>query len=416
MNDVAAASDEATPSVKGLGTEAVGTGQKINTAFTLTADLKPELDSIGTGWKDVGDNIGTSNSLLEGTGTAFGAIAEKTEEQVVGMGGVNDQLTVSGDLSKLLLDLTGKVADKEKEAADAAEKKAAQVREANKLKQTQLSFELEIAEAQAAGDNERIDAIKEQKKFAEDFQKAIAAGLSPEQATNFANRMRDAANASRDIVYLDKDGNHLFFKAAEMAATLGDNLKSATGFADTLAKMDEIKALEKANNSAKAAKEELKAMDKLLGTDLAQKSFPDLVEKLNLDKIGMTGEEQIKAVVAYLNQVKTDLSKNPLDSDKAKETIEKIRTDLKAPFKGTLNVDFKKAKKSTDDAFSKVDTNLDADKSVKGIRQSVSEGIELDVAAKSGATGLLDKILTSVDAIGTALDSLAEKLPYAVLI
>jgi len=208
----------------------------------------------------------------------------------------------------------------------------------------------------------------------------------------------------------------LFFKAAEMAAKLGENLKSATGFADTLAKMEEIKALEKANNSAKAAKEELKAMDKLLGTDLAEKSFPDLVKKLNLDKIKMTGEQQIKAVVAYLNQVKTDLSKNPLDSDKAKATIEKIRTDLKAPFKGTLNVDFKKAKKSTDDAFSKVDTNLDADKSVKGIRQSVREGIELDVAAKSGATGLLDKILTSVDAIGTALDSLAAKLPYAVLI
>ena len=317
-------------------------------------------------------------------------------------------------------------------------KKTADQESANKLKQEELGFQLKFAEAQAAGDTEHMAALTAQKEWLANYQKALAAGLGEEQATNFANRMADAAKASKNIVYTDKDGHPLFFKAAEMAAKLGDNLKSAAGFADTLAQMKAITALEKANNSAKAAKEELKAMDQLLGTDLAQKSFPDLAKKLGVDKIGQTGEQQIKAVVAYLNQVKTDLSKNPLDSDKAKATIEKIRTDLKAPFNGTLNVDYTKAKKSTDDAFSKVGTTLnvdynkaktatdtafssvptilDADKSVKGLRDSVKDGIELDVAAKSGVSGLLDAIKTAVEAIKTSVLAIEPKLPTAALI
>ena len=326
----------------------------------------------------------------------------------------------------------------QEDQAKANAKKTADQEAANKLKQEELGFQLKFAEAQAAGDTEHMATLTAQKEWLANYQKALAAGLGEEQATNFANRMADAAKASKNIVYTDKDGHPLFFKAAEMAAKLGDNLKSATGFADTLAQMKEITALEKANNSAKAAKAELKAMDQLLGTDLAQKSFPDLAKKLGVDKIGQTGEQQIKAVVAYLNQVKTDLSKNPLDSDKAKATIEKIRTDLKAPFNGTLNVDYTKAKKSTDDAFSKVGTTLnvdynkaktatdtafssvptilDADKSVKDLRDSVKDGIELDVAAKSGATGLLDAIKTAVEAIKTAVEKIEPKLPTAALI
>jgi hypothetical protein len=326
----------------------------------------------------------------------------------------------------------------QEDQAKANAKKTADQEAANKLKQEELGFQLKFAEAQAAGDTEHMATLTAQKEWLANYQKALAAGLGEEQAQNFANRMADAANASKNIVYTDKDGHPLFFKAAEMAAKLGDNLKSATGFADTLAQMKGITALEKANNSAKAAKEELKAMDQLLGTDLAQKSFPDLAKKLGVDKIGQTGEQQIKAVVAYLNQVKTDLSKNPLDSDKAKATIEKIRTDLKAPFNGTLNVDYTKAKKSTDDAFSKVGTTLnvdynkaktatdtafssvptilDADKSVKDLRDSVKDGIELDVAAKSGVSGLLDAIKTAVEAIKTSVLAIEPKLPTAALI
>jgi hypothetical protein len=174
--------------------------------------------------------------------------------------------------------------------------------------------------------------------------------------------------------------------------------------------------MDKAANSAKAAKDELKAMDKLLGTDLAQKSFPDLVKKLNLDKIGQTGEEQIRAIVTYFNNVKTDLSKNPIDSEKGQEKIRELISFLGGnPMKADLVINHDEAKKSTDSAFSKVEATIDAEKSVKGIRDSVKDGIELDVAAKSGVSGLLEAIKTAVEAIKIAVEKIEPKLPQQVL-
>jgi len=307
----------------------------------------------------------------------------------------------------------------QKEQAKAAEedaKKAKAQAEQNALKQDELKYQLELAQAQAAGDSEHIEQLNAQKKWLDNYQKALSAGLGEEQAQNFATNMGIAAKNSANIKQYDKDGNPLFFQAAENSRKLNENLKSATGFANTLSKMKEIEAMNKAQNSSKAAHDELKAMDKLLGTDLAKKSFPDIAKKLGVDKIGQTGEEQIRAVVTYLNGVKTDLSKNPIDSEKGQEKIRELIAFMGGnPLKADLIVKYDAAKKSTDSAFSKVETTLDADKSVKGLRDSVKDGIELDVAAKSGATGLLDAIKTAVEAIKTAVEKIEPKLPMAVV-
>ena len=63
-----------------------------------------------------------------------------------------------------------------------------------------------------------------------------------------------------------------------------------------------------------------------------------------------------------------------------------------------------------------IDTTLDAEKSVTGIRDSLKDGIELDVAAKSGVNGTLDLIKTAVEAIKTAVEKIEPKLPTAALI
>jgi hypothetical protein len=62
-----------------------------------------------------------------------------------------------------------------------------------------------------------------------------------------------------------------------------------------------------------------------------------------------------------------------------------------------------------------IPTTLDADKSVEGIRDSVKDGIELDVATKSGVNGLLDAIKTAVEAIKTAVEKIEPKLPMTAL-
>jgi hypothetical protein len=62
-----------------------------------------------------------------------------------------------------------------------------------------------------------------------------------------------------------------------------------------------------------------------------------------------------------------------------------------------------------------IDTTLDAEKSVTGLRDSLKDGIELDVAAKSGVSGLLDAIKGLVTTISTATTSINGKLPIAVV-
>jgi len=230
-------------------------------------------------------------------------------------------------------------------ASEADEKRAEDQAKLNEGKQAELQYQLELAEAQAAGDSERVNALTEGKKLADDFAKAIAAGYDPEAAAEFALRIAEAASNSQNIVTTDKEGNPLFFESAKAAQNMSANLASATGFAQTLANMNEIKALEKGNNTARAARLELKAMDQILGTDLAGKSFPDIVKKLNIDKLGQTGSEQIKAVVDYMNGVKTNLSKNPIDSAAGISAVNAVKNSIeKSPFKGKLAMDSSEAK------------------------------------------------------------------------
>ena len=259
--------------------------------------------------------------------------------------------------------------------------------------------------------------MQEQKKYAEDVKKALDAGFDPTQAALFATNMAIAADNSKNIKQYDKDGNPLFYKAAEMSAKLNENLKSATGFADTLAKMKEIEALNKAANSSKAMREELRGMDKLLGTTFAQKSEYDIVKLLNLKNVGPTTQDQIRGIVTFFNGVKDQLSVNTVDSAKSQEEIQKIIKFLGGnPLTADLVVKYQKAQANTKSAFGKIPTTLDADKSVKGLRDSVKDGIELDVAAKSGATGLLEAIKSAVEAIKTAVEKIEPKLPTAALI
>ena len=215
--------------------------------------------------------------------------------------------------------------------ADANDKKTSDQAKQNQLKQEELTFQLEFASAQAAGDTDHMAALTAQKTWLSDYQSALSAGLGYDQANDFAQAMFNARQNASNINTPD------FRNPKDQASDIAKSLGTAAGFADTLSKMNEIKALDKAHNSAKGARDELMAMDKLLGTDLANKSFPDLAKKLGVDKIGQTGEDQIKAVVAYMDKVKVDLSKNPIDSEQGKAAVNKVIAHLKGnPLKSDL--------------------------------------------------------------------------------
>ena len=85
------------------------------------------------------------------------------------------------------------------------------------------------------------------------------------------------------------------------------------------------------------------------------------------------------------------------------------------PLNAKLMVDYQTAKNDTQTAFSSIPTNLDAKKTVADLRNDVKNGIEIDVAAKSGVSGLLNAIKTAVEAIKTSVLLIEPKLPQQVL-
>jgi serine/threonine-protein kinase RIO1 len=87
-----------------------------------------------------------------------------------------------------------------------------------------------------------------------------------------------------------------------------------------------------------------------------------------------------------------------------------------APVNTSLSLDTSAAVQTATSNLGSIPTTLDADKSVKGIRDSVKDGIELDVAAKSGVNGILDQIKGFVETIKEAVVTLEKKLPVAALI
>jgi hypothetical protein len=339
------------------------------------------------------------------------------------------------------------------QVAEQDAKKAKAQAEQNAAKQEELSFQLDLAEAQADGDLERVKFLKEQKKYAEDVKRALDAGLDNEQAATFATNMAIAANNSANIKQYDKDGNELFYKAAENAAKLHLSLKSATGFAETLSNMKEIKALDKAQNSSKAMKDELKAMDELLGTTFARKSEYDLVKLLNIKDIGPKQEDQIRAIVTYFKGVRDQLSAKPIKSEEGQEEIKKIIKFLGGnPLTADLVVNHKEAKKEITklgDVPVKVKATVDKkafDDSITGLNTEIknnftggkggaggpggnSQGGNGGDAGSGGAGGaggdasapttfesVMEAIKTAVEAIKTAVEKIEPKLPVAALI
>ena len=60
--------------------------------------------------------------------------------------------------------------------------------------------------------------------------------------------------------------------------------------------------------------------------------------------------------------------------------------------------------------------NLDGASAITSIRDDLKSGIELDVSAKSGVSGILEELKTLVSDIKTLVGKIEPKLPVAALI
>ena len=179
-------------SYKAAGKEAESAGQFMADSFSLGADFKPTLDGLSDGWSDVSSEIAGQKSLLSDNYSLTDSISGKTDEQAQSLGGVNEQLKLS---SQLTGEVEKKIEETNKKVAEADSKQA----EKNQKKQEELALDLKIAEAIAGGNEEQAKALQSQKDFNRYLNEAISAGMGKPEAEQFAAAMAKAAGSAKNV-------------------------------------------------------------------------------------------------------------------------------------------------------------------------------------------------------------------------
>jgi hypothetical protein len=148
--------------------------------------------------------------------------------------------------------------------------------------------------------------------------------------------------------------------------------------------------------------------------DAKQSALDNFANPIPLNMSGDSAANEVLGVVqnAFASAIPLSLD----GSNAAAQALQTAENTFATPINTGLSLDTSSAVQTATSNLGSIPTTLDADKSVKGIRDSVKDGIELDVAAKSGVSGLLDQIKGFVETIKDTVVTLEKKLPVAALI
>ena len=300
------------------------------------------------------------------------------------------------------------------------------------IKQDALALELAIAEAKASGNKQEIEDLNTKKEWLESWKKAIASGMGEEQAAAFANNLAAAK------INADNIKPPAFTTAKEDAQAMEAALGGSKTFLEAMGKIEKVKAVEEAKLDAKAARAEIEAFGQYMNVDLQNMAFADIAKKLGVRDLSLTGKEQLQAIIDFVGESKDKLAVNPIDSDAFNSTWQGIQdtitgkktilpleantttaeqqvATLANPKTVEVNADITKAEEQLAGLGGGVAVELDAEQSIENIRAQLKEGIELDIAAKSGTSGLLEQIKGFVEQIKIAVEKIEPKLPQVAL-
>jgi hypothetical protein len=393
LQNVGTASDTAAGKVDALGTSAQSTGQNIASAFSVTSDFAPKLDEISGSWGGVNDQILGGKNLLSDSYNLADSITGKIDEQVTGFGGVNEQLTTSKDLSSIIDTTYGKHAEKLAEIQAKQDALAAKETERKDKLSEALNFELAMNEAKAAGDIELVKTLENQKLFNAELQKAIAAGMGEPQAAAFAQQMVNAKNAAAGVA-VDKTTVTEAKKEAAEAATAA---KSFATWLDYIQGVDPSAPVKSLKEQTADARREITAFGEYIGTDLKNKSFPDIARELGIKDLGDTGTEQMNQILAHIASKRGELTGiQPIDEQGGKNSLQNIQAEI------------------TKLGTTQQPLNLDATASIESIKSKLKENIDLAITTGEGSK-ILGEIKTFVSEIKTLVGTLSQKLPSPVL-
>lgn len=389
------------------------------------------------------DNMGKTEAAAARVVDEFGKAAEKTtvfkedffgaEESTARMNEKFSELAASGAATRE--SLTTAMVPVEEGAKKVTAEMQTQLDTTAKIKaskQDELAFELAMAEAKATGNKQEIEDLTKKKEWLDAWKKAIASGMGEEQAAAFANNLAAAK------INADNIKPPAFTTAKEDAREMENALGGSKSFLEAMGKIEKSKAVEEAKLDAKAARAEIEAFGKYMNVDLKNMAFADIAEKLGVRDLSLTGQEQIRAIMNFVGESKDKLAVNPIDSDAFNSTWQGIQdtitgkktilpleantttaeqqvASLANPKTVEVTADTTKAEEQISGMATSVAVGLDAETSIQAIRNQLKEGIELDISAKSGTSGLLSEIKGLVDLIKTAVEKIEPKLPQVAL-
>jgi hypothetical protein len=196
-----------------------------------------------------------------------------------------------------------------------------------------IELETQLNAAKAAGntelvaslekDLERKKATEEIAKLTDDYVKTL--GVTKDEAGVLATNFVNAKNAAA-AVKVDKT---TVSEAKAEATKAAEAAKSFATWLDYIKGVDPSAPVKSLKEKTADARKEITAFGEYIGTDLKNKSFPDIARKLGIKDLGDTGSEQMQQILDYIASKRGELTGiQPIDEAGGNTSIENLESKI----------------------------------------------------------------------------------------
>jgi hypothetical protein len=342
--------------------------QRIPIAAELAAeDIGTVLGNAPEKFKE---NLTSAGSLFPDLEAQAAALAAKQEEVATAAAKHAPAIDAATNSVQKLLEEEQKKLAAEIASADAKAKAAEKTF-------AQIESEIELNAAIASGNQKEVERLQEKKKQEETAQKIkdIEAeiptiiqdiidktGTSKDEAEKLANQLVASRIAAAHVESETEDTS--------------ENLKAANSFVELLQNQGTPDVVKSLSQKTKDARNEIEAFGDYIGQDLSRMSLPDIAKKLGVKTMGMTGSEQIDAIIAHIKSQLPNAKINPVDETKSKASVDNVTGYMKDEFKANADLGF--ATGEGQKILSGISTLVS---DLKGIVQSLSDKLPMQALA-----------------------------------
>jgi hypothetical protein len=218
---------------------------------------------------------------------------------------------------------------------------------------------------------------------------AQAAALAEKQeevavaAEKYAPAIQSATNSTQDLTESIVDSKDATTEVVEEVKKVksgvggaNEEAKQFKSFVEYMKEQDLGEPIKPLSEKTRDARNEIEAFGDYIGQDLSRMSFPDIAKKLRIDTIGMTGEQQIDAIMSHIKSQLPNAKINPVDESESKKSVDNVAGYLKDEFKSNADLGF--ATGEGQKILSGISTLVS---DLKGIVQSLSDKLPMQALA-----------------------------------